>query len=114
MSGILPSFFSSSHCAIWTYLWKAGDAPNTVYSNKDQGQQLFLTKTGTGKCTRFPVFVVISESTILCAMKNISTAAPDSDGLNPKLILEPFWMKPRHHVNVGGENILERTGPKEL
>lgn len=89
-SGILPSFFSLSYSATGTYLWKAEDALNTVYSRKDQDQQLYLAKTGTGKCTRFPVFMVIRESTLPCATKNTSTAARDSDGLNPKRILEPF------------------------
>ena len=93
---------------------KAGEALNTVYGNKDKGQRRFFTKTDTGKCSRSPVFLVISESTIPCAMKHMSTAARDSDGLDPKLILEPLWTKPHHQVNVGGENILEGTGPREL
>lgn len=55
--GILSSSFSSVSFVFWTYLWKAKDALNIIYSNKNKSCQLFLTKICTEKC-KFPVFTV--------------------------------------------------------
>lgn len=43
----LSSSFPSACFVFWTYLWKAEHSLNTIHSNKDKGQQLILTKTGT-------------------------------------------------------------------